>query len=82
MAETPVSLPEMKQQIRFNLRANHKPVKEFDPRAIRFVPDHNPFNDGLRRPNIAMNYDSCDPNDLANLNMANFDSQLEDRLCI
>ena len=48
MAETPVTLPEMKQQLRVGFYVNGVSVKEPDPRALIFEPVYKPMINGLR----------------------------------
>ena len=45
LAETPVNLPEMKQQIFIAIKDRKEFVKDFDPRAIRFIATHKPIFD-------------------------------------
>ena len=60
----------MKQQILIAFKVDGKFVKDLDPRAMQFKPYHRPVIDG-KRSKLLMDYDWCDPNDQAHLNMAN-----------
>ena len=48
LAETPVTLPEMKQQIRLVLKEDKNFVKDLNPRALRFRALYRPIVNGKR----------------------------------
>ena len=62
LAETPINLPEMKQQIRIAITDNGRFVKDFDPRAVSFIAKHHVKTDGLYN-KVVMDLDWCDPKD-------------------
>ena len=71
MAETPVTLPEMNQQIRFHFKIKEKYVDGPDPWALKYAISHRPLVNGRRKNDWGHTLEPCNPNELDHLNMAN-----------
>ena len=81
LTETPISLPEMKQQIRLGIVEKGVYVKDPDPRAVTFIPFYQYTVDGEQfYENIE--FDWCNEHNLDHLNMANSDINIAKTLCL